>query len=78
MTISKLAKPGVNYQRVIALRKKHGWTTTELAKRAEISTRRAFYLEHGEVTNVSAVTLKRLAQVLGTSTDFLLDLTDKP
>lgn len=51
---------------------------TELAKELGISRSTLWRIESGGIKNVSGETVARLARSLGTSTDYLLGLTDEP
>jgi transcriptional regulator with XRE-family HTH domain len=61
-------------ERLHVLRRRHRWTQQELAKLAQVSAITISRLERGEMRQVSAEIVARLAQVLGTSTDYLLGL----
>jgi transcriptional regulator with XRE-family HTH domain len=65
-------------ERLEACRKDKGWTVTEFARRANMNQTLLWKILHGQRPQVSAITVKRLARVLGVSTDYLLgmDVTD--
>jgi len=64
--------------RIELLRKNKSWTQGQLALYAEIDRSYVTKLESGDAPNVSGIILARIARVLGTSTDYLLNLTDDP
>ena len=64
-------------ERVRDLRKKLGHSQSELASIAEIDNTLISDYERGK-GNPTAVTLKALSQALGTSSDYLLGMTDDP
>jgi len=61
-------------ERLEACRKDKGWTVTEFARRAKMNQTLLWKILHGQRPQVSAVTVKRLARVLGVSTDYLLGM----
>jgi repressor LexA len=66
-------------QRLRALRQQYGLSGEQLARRADVSTRHVWRLEQEpHHPHVAAVTVARLAQVLQTSVEYLLGLTDNP
>ena len=65
-------------ERLVILREAKGWTRRELAKRAGLHEKHLDKVEHGQRQRIEAETLIKLAQTLGVSSDYLLDLTDDP
>lgn len=64
-------------ERLEACRREKGWTIAEFARRAKMNQTLLWKVLHGERPHVSAITVKRLARVLGVSTDFLLGMDEK-
>jgi len=64
-------------QRLRQAREARGWTTRELAIRARIAASVINRLESGERASTSTETLRRLAQVLEVSADYLLELDEE-
>jgi transcriptional regulator with XRE-family HTH domain len=64
-------------ERLEACRREKGWTIAEFARRAKMSQTLLWKVLHGKRPHVSAITVKRLARVLGVSTDFLLGMDEK-
>jgi len=63
--------------RVLALRKKHGWTQDELAEKANLERKSITRYENGQ--NIpGGKALHALARVFGVTADYLLGLTDHP
>ena len=62
--------------RILVARKRLGLTQKALARQAGISVATLHRLESGQATNPQSQVLKRLAQVLGVRTDYLLELED--
>lgn len=62
--------------RLQALRQRRGINVEDLSIASSVSARHIWRLEAGERPNTSAVTLARIAQVLGTTLEYLLGLTD--
>ena len=65
-------------EKIELLRKNKSWTQGQLALYAEIDRSYVTKLESGDAPNVSGIILARIARALGTSTDYLLGLTDSP
>jgi transcriptional regulator with XRE-family HTH domain len=63
--------------RLRALRESHGWSQREFARRCGFSSTIVQNYEGGEA-DPSATNLKVMAEKLGVSTDYLVDLTDEP
>lgn len=61
-------------EKILKLRTQRGWTQTELAERAGISQTIISRLEKHQRHNVNADVLKRLAQALGCTTDYLVGM----
>ncbi len=59
--------------RIRRLREDRGLDQQQLAKRAGVHYSYIYRLENGENPNVSAVILSRIAKVLDTNTDYLVD-----
>ena len=62
--------------RLQARRQRRGVSAEDLAIASGVSARHIWRLEAGERPNVAAVTLARIAQVLDTTLEYLLGLTD--
>jgi len=69
---------GILAVRTVALREKKGWTQGQLALYAKIDQGYLSRIERGVRTNVGAAYLKKLADSLNTSMDYLVGLTDDP
>jgi len=65
-------------KRVVAAREKAGWTRRELAKRASLHEQHLAKIEREERPRLEADTVKKLAQALGCSADYLIGLADDP
>ncbi|MED0672126.1 helix-turn-helix transcriptional regulator [Aneurinibacillus aneurinilyticus] len=63
-------------ERVKRLREKKGWTQRDFAKKLGISNSVLSRVENGEKKNVEDYLIKRLAETLDTSSDYLLDLSN--
>jgi transcriptional regulator with XRE-family HTH domain len=63
--------------RLKALREERGWSQRELSRHCGLSLSAINFYERGEV-EPSAKHLKKMAEVLGVSTDYLLGLSDYP
>ena len=70
------AAPFANKQRIKILRLDRRMRAAEVAAEAGISVAQVYRLEAGDRPNVAAVTLARIAQVLDTTMEYLLGLTD--
>ena len=75
--VNKSESPVVIGARVRALYEARGWSQQELAWRANVSLPKIHRIVL-DVQGTSAAILLRLAVCLGTSTDYLLGLTDDP
>ena len=74
-----IRNPHFEGQRLRALRQQCGLSGEQLGRRADVSTRHVWRLEQEpHHPHVAAVTIARLAQVLHTSVEYLLGLTDDP
>lgn len=62
-------------ERVKKLREKRGWTQRDFAKKLGISNSVLSRIENGEKKNVEDYLIKRLAETLETSADYLLGLS---
>lgn len=65
-------------ERVRQLREARNWTLGQLAAYSGVSKAQISRIESRQRRNPSADTLMNLAQALGTTTDYLLGLTDDP
>jgi transcriptional regulator with XRE-family HTH domain len=65
-------------ERMRELRQTQGISADRLGKITDLTTRHIYRLERNERPNTRGVTVARLAVALGTTTDFLLGLTDDP
>lgn len=66
----------VHRDRLIALRKARGWTQEDLAKAAGVSQGTISRLERGEIRAAWSDTLPKIAEVLGTSVEYLKGAAD--
>jgi len=64
-------------ERVREVRKLRGWSQKELAKRAEVHHVALNRLEKGHKVAVHAETVRRLAEALRVTADYLLGLSDE-
>jgi transcriptional regulator with XRE-family HTH domain len=64
-------------ERILILRRRLRLTQQELARRAGLNPNTIARLEQGVLHDLRGQTLARLAEVLGTSTDYLLGRTDE-
>lgn len=71
-------KPTVNGTRLKSLREDKDWSQSDLARESGVAQAHISRIEAGQIPKVSAVVLGTLAQALGVSSDFLLNLTDNP
>lgn len=58
--------------RIRKIRDLYGMPAAVLAKRVEISRQQLYAIENNETTNPGALTVLRIADALGVSTDYLL------
>lgn len=63
--------------RIRALRENMGWTQTELGEKLEVQTAAISKYEKGDVS-LTDETLRQLAIIFNTSTDFILCISDDP
>jgi transcriptional regulator with XRE-family HTH domain len=75
VTDMDLQVPG---ERIKALRIARDWSRNKLAALAEISQGNLSDIENGKVRSPSGTIIGKLADTLGTSTDYLLGRTDDP
>ena len=71
-----MTTPMIDRERIKRLRIDRGARAEEVARRAGLSTAQVYRLENGERPNAAAVTLARVAQVLETSIEYLMGMTD--
>lgn len=64
--------------RIKELRERRGWSKSKLAKMAKISQGNLSDIENGKIHSPSGVVLKKIADALGTTSDYLLGRTDSP
>ncbi len=64
--------------RIVALRKKHGYSADGLAKMANIAQSTVSRYENGERQHMDINTLAKIADVLGVSVDYLIGRVDNP
>ena len=70
-------KIALRTDRLRRLREEHGWSQRQFARRCKVSDAQVNKYERGEV-DPSSTYLKRIAEQLGVSTDYLLGMTDDP
>ena len=63
--------------RIRKQRERYGMPAATLAKRVDISRQQLHAIESNETTNPGALTVLRIAEALGVSTDYLLKGTRK-
>jgi transcriptional regulator with XRE-family HTH domain len=63
-------------ERIALLRRRQGMTQKELGEESDVHPNTIARLERGRLTDLPGSMVARVARVLGTSTDFLLGLTD--
>ena len=68
----------VDGKRMRALRKERGFSADALAWHAGFNSRHIWRLESGKYQHAAAITLAAIAQVLDTTIEYLLSLTDDP
>lgn len=61
-------------ERLKARRERHGWSQNELARRARVRQALISELEADKRTDATGRTLRRLAQALGVTTDYLIGM----
>jgi transcriptional regulator with XRE-family HTH domain len=64
-------------ERILILRRRQGMTQQQLAKEAGLNKNTIARLEQGNLKDLGGRLVAKLAQALGTSTDYLLGLTDE-
>jgi transcriptional regulator with XRE-family HTH domain len=64
-------------ERVHLLRRRIGWTQRELGEIAKINPNNVARIERSDIKDPGGQLVARLAQALGTSTDYLLGLTEE-
>jgi transcriptional regulator with XRE-family HTH domain len=68
----------VDGRRMRALRKARGFSADALGWHAGLNSRHIWRLESGKYQHAAAITLAAIAQVLGTTIEYLIGLTDDP
>jgi transcriptional regulator with XRE-family HTH domain len=63
--------------RIKAIRERYGMTTAALAKRVGISRQQLYFIERNKTLDPGALTVLKIAEQLGVSTDYLLKGTRK-
>jgi transcriptional regulator with XRE-family HTH domain len=63
-------------ERVHLLRRRVGWTQRELGEFAKLNPNNVARIERADIKDPGGQVVARLAQALGTSTDYLLGLTE--
>jgi transcriptional regulator with XRE-family HTH domain len=58
--------------RIRAVRKRYGMPAAELARRVEITRQQLYMIESGKTPDPGALTVMRISDALGVTTDFLL------
>jgi transcriptional regulator with XRE-family HTH domain len=64
-------------ERVHLLRRRVGWTQRELGEIAKINPNNVARIERSDIKDPGGQLIARLAKALGTSTDYLLGLTEE-
>ena len=64
-------------ERVHLLRRRVGWTQRELGAIAKINPNNVARIERSDIKDPGGQLIARLAKALGTSTDYLLGLTEE-
>ena len=64
-------------ERVHLLRRRLGWTQRELGELAKINPNNVARIERSDIKDPGGQLIARLAKALGTSTDYLLGLTEE-
>jgi transcriptional regulator with XRE-family HTH domain len=75
MTVEKMT--AIIAKRVLAVRKDRGWSQRELAKRSGLHHVVLNRLEKGHKVAIQAETVRRLAEALRVSSDYVLGLKDE-
>ena len=61
-------------ERIRIIRERRGWSQNELARRARVTQALISELESGKRKDVTGRTLRRLAESLGVTTDYLIGM----
>ena len=64
-------------ERVHLLRRRLGWTQRELAEASHVNLNNIARIERSEIRDPGGQTIARLAKALGTTTDYLLGLSEE-
>jgi transcriptional regulator with XRE-family HTH domain len=64
-------------ERVHLLRRRLGWTQKELAELSKVNLNNIARIERSEIRDPGGSVVARMARALGTSTDYLLGLTEE-
>ena len=64
-------------ERILILRRRQAMTQKQLASEAGLNTNTIARLEQGNLKDLSGQLEARIARALGTSTDYLLGMTDR-
>jgi transcriptional regulator with XRE-family HTH domain len=64
-------------ERVHLLRRRLKWTQRELSEAADVNLNNIARIERSEIRDPGGQTVARLAKALGTTTDFLLGLSEE-
>ena len=64
-------------ERVHLLRRRLGWTQRELSEAATVNLNNIARIERSEIRDPGGQTIARLAKALGTTTDYLLGLSEE-
>lgn len=64
-------------ERIHLLRRRLGWTQRELGEASKINTNTIARIERSEVRDPGGQMVARLARALGTTTDYLLGLSEE-
>ncbi len=73
-----MSEQRVRGERVKALRRGKGMSQAQLAFYSKVAQSYISAIERGEEANVGGVPLSRMADILGTSTDYLMGKTEDP
>jgi transcriptional regulator with XRE-family HTH domain len=64
-------------ERVYLLRRRLGWTQRELSEAAHVNLNNIARIERSEIRDPGGQTVARLAKAFGTTTDYLLGLSEE-
>jgi transcriptional regulator with XRE-family HTH domain len=64
-------------ERILILRRRQAMTQKQLATEARLNTNTIARVEQGNLKDLGGQLVARIARALGTSTDYLLGLTDR-